>query len=76
VSSWQYILYGMEFRTDLEPMRSAYPQVEEAKREFAMIRQVAAHAASDLPDHRALVEQLCREHRQRVGAVDRADATA
>ncbi|WP_243042962.1 tryptophan halogenase family protein [Dyella sedimenti] len=76
VASWQYILYGMEFATDLEPMRSAYPRIEEAKREFAMIRQVAAHAASDLPDHRALVEQLCREYGQRTDMADRADATA
>ncbi|OOG66060.1 tryptophan halogenase [Rhodanobacter sp. B04] len=65
-ASWQYVLYGMEFRTDLEPMRSAYPQVEAARREFAMIRQAAVRALDDLPDHRALVEQLCREHMQRI----------
>jgi tryptophan halogenase len=64
-ASWQYVLYGMEFRTDLEAMRSAYPHMEAARREFAMIRQIAGHALNDLPDHRALVEQLCREHVQR-----------
>jgi tryptophan halogenase len=64
-ASWQYVLYGMEFHTDLEPMRSAYPHMEAARREFAMIRQVANRALADLPDHRALVEQLCREHEQR-----------
>lgn len=68
-ASWQYVLYGMEFRTDLEPMRSAYPQMEAARREFATIRQMAGHALNDLPDHRALVEQLCREHVQRGQAV-------
>jgi tryptophan 7-halogenase len=61
-SSWQYILYGMEFRTDLEPMRSAYPHMEIAREEFAMIQQAAIRALADLPDHRALVEQLCQEH--------------
>jgi tryptophan 7-halogenase len=61
VSSWQYILYGMEFQTDLEPTRSAYPHTDMARREFAMIRQAAAGALGDLPDHRALVEQLCGE---------------
>ncbi len=66
-ASWQYVLYGMEFSTDLEPMRSAYPQMEAAQREFAMIQQMAGHALNDLPDHRALVEQLCREHEQRPG---------
>jgi len=60
--SWQYILYGMEFRTDLEPMRSAYPHMEAAREEFAMIQQAAIRALADLPDHRALVEQLCGEH--------------
>jgi tryptophan halogenase len=55
----------MEFETDLEPMRSAHPQMEAARREFATIQQVAGHALHDLPDHRALVEQLCREQVQR-----------
>ena len=40
--------------------------MEAAQREFAMIRQMAGRALNDLPDHRALVEQLCREHALRV----------
>ena len=68
-ASWQYVLYGMEFHTDLEPMRSAYPQMEAARREFAMIQQAATHALGDLPDHRALVEQLCADGRSRASAV-------
>lgn len=68
-SSWQYVLYGMEFRTDLEPMRSAYPHMDAARREFAMIQQAALRALDDLPDHRALVEQLCAEHARRSEAV-------
>ncbi len=58
-ASWQYILYGMEFDTDLTPMRAAYPRVDEARREFETIRAVSAHAVNDLPDHRALVEEIC-----------------
>lgn len=65
-ASWQYVLYGMEFKTNLEPMRSAYPEMEAAQREFAMIQQVGAHALNDLPDHRALVEQMCREDQHSV----------
>jgi tryptophan halogenase len=60
-ASWQYILYGMEFRTDLEPARAAYTQVDAARREFEMIRALGAHAVNDLPDHRALVEAICAE---------------
>lgn len=59
-ASWQYVLYGMEFKTDLEPLRSAYPQMDAAREEFAMIRKMAGHACNDLPNHRALVEQMCR----------------
>jgi len=58
-SSWQYVLYGMEYATDLGAGRAAYPRFEDAKREFATIRQVSQHALADLPPHRALVEQLC-----------------
>lgn len=57
--SWQYILYGMEFRTDLEPVRAMYPHTDAARREFDMIRTMSLHALNDLPDHRALIEQLC-----------------
>ena len=58
-SSWQYVLYGMEYSTDLGASRAAYPRFVDAQREFAMIRQVSQHALADLPPHRALVEQLC-----------------
>ncbi|MEP7042929.1 MAG: tryptophan halogenase family protein [Dokdonella sp.] len=58
-ASWQYILYGMEFETDLAPMRAMYPRFDAARREFETIRTVAAHAVNDLPDHRALVEDIC-----------------
>ena len=67
-SSWQYVLYGMEFRTDLESMRASYPRMDEAQREFAAIQQVSAHAMKDLPKHRELVEQMCRAYLQRSGA--------
>ncbi|RDI97988.1 tryptophan 7-halogenase [Dyella solisilvae] len=70
VSSWQYVLYGMEFRTDLEPTRHLYTRTEEAKQEFANIQQAASYALNDLPDHRALVEQMCREHQERVSAAE------
>jgi tryptophan halogenase len=42
-----------------------------------MIRQAAAMALDDLPDHRALVERMCREHAERSGRVaDRTVAEA
>jgi tryptophan 7-halogenase len=58
-ASWQYILYGMEFETDLRAMRSAYTRGDAATREFEMIRALGARAIADLPDHRALIEEVC-----------------
>ena len=67
-ASWQYILYGMEFRTDLEPMRAVYAQADAARREFQMIRTLGMHAANDLPDHRALIDELCGHGVRRASA--------
>jgi tryptophan halogenase len=62
-SSWQYVLYGMEYATDMTATRAAYPRVDDARQEFAMIRQVSQRALADLPPHRALVEHLCARGR-------------
>lgn len=59
-SSWQFVLYGMEYETDLHPSRSAFPHVEAARNEFQTLRQVAAHAVNDLPSHRALVDYVVK----------------
>lgn len=58
-ASWQFVLYGMEFKTDIASMRNAYPRIDAARREFEMIRALAPHAISDLPDHRTLIEEIC-----------------
>ena len=58
-SSWQYVLYGMEFKTDINARRAAYPRTVDASEEFRMIRQMSQHALADLPPHRALVEHYC-----------------
>ena len=57
-SSWQYVLYGMEYATDLYANAKTLPRFEEARKEFAMIAQVSQRALADLPDHRAMVEHL------------------
>lgn len=67
-ASWQYVLYGMEYKTNLEPMRSSFPRMEEAQREFAAIQHVSAHAMNDLPQHRALVDQMRAKYLQRTGS--------
>lgn len=67
-SSWQYVLYGMEFATDMAASRASYPRMEDARREFHAIQQVSQRALADLPSHRALVEQLCARDAAKVRA--------
>ena len=56
--NYQYILYGMEFQTDLSAGRSDFPNVAAAQRVFARIRALSERAARDLPSHRDLVSDL------------------
>lgn len=60
-SSWQYVLYGMEFGTRLRPGAIDPVRCAEARREFGMIAQMAGRALADLPPHRVMVEQMCRK---------------
>lgn len=57
-ASWQYVLYGMEYRTELAAASTRFPRMDEARREFAMIREMSRRAVADLPTHRALVARL------------------
>jgi tryptophan halogenase len=57
-ASWQYVLYGMEYRTELPAADARFPHMDEARREFAMIREVSRRAIADLPTHRALVANM------------------
>jgi tryptophan halogenase len=57
-SSWQFVLYGMEFATDPAGVAAAYRDHVAARREFDTLAQVARHALVDLPDHRAMVRRL------------------
>jgi len=59
-ASWQFVLYGMEYPTELGASRAGYPHYAAAQREFQTIRQLSPRALADLPTHRSLVEQMCR----------------
>ncbi len=56
--NYQYILYGMDFRTDLSGAREGFPHAEAAARQFARIRGFGEQAVADLPGHRELIRQL------------------
>ena len=57
-TSWQYILYGMGFKTDIGPRAGALRFYEDAQREFDSIRRQSEKAISVMPAHRALVDQV------------------
>ncbi|MEC4595012.1 MULTISPECIES: tryptophan halogenase family protein [Nitrospirillum] len=59
-ASYQYVLYGMGFKTDLEPARALHRRMDEARHEFRGLRTVAPQAVSSLPTHRELVEEVYR----------------
>jgi hypothetical protein len=56
--NYQYILYGMEFRTDLSSGRVDFPNVRAAEKLFQKIQVFGERATAELPTHRALIEQI------------------
>jgi flavin-dependent dehydrogenase len=60
--SWQYVLYGMGYKTDLAPRAGLYKYSEEARQAFAEISRQADFACQALPTHRTLLQSaLTRE---------------
>jgi tryptophan halogenase len=51
----------MEFETRLRAGAIDPARCADARREFAMIAQMAGRALADLPPHRAMVEQMVRK---------------
>ena len=54
-SSWQYVLYGMGYKTDLRPRAGSLRYYDEARAAFANIKRQAALACRTLPPHRELI---------------------
>lgn len=65
-SSWQYVLYGMEYPTRQYGNRLTLGRREEAHKEFLMIEQMSYRAMGDLPTHRALVEHYLRQDQRKI----------
>lgn len=54
-ASWQYVLYGMGYKTDLRPRAGVLKYYDEARAAFAEIRRQAEFACRTLPTHRELI---------------------
>lgn len=61
-ASWQYVLYGMGWKTDLSARAGAYRYVSEARQAFAEVERQSAFAIANLPSNRQLIE-YARHHR-------------
>jgi len=53
--SWQYVLYGMGWKTDLSAKAGAYRYHDDARAAFADVRRQADYAIRTLPSNRELV---------------------
>jgi tryptophan halogenase len=60
-ASYQYVLYGMGFRTHLEAARPRYTASAAAQQAFKQLRQIGQQAVADLPTHRALIDRVYRD---------------
>jgi len=57
-SSWQFVLYGMGYPTDLSAKAAAYGQHDTARARFGEIRAQADQALRALPSHRDLIDRV------------------
>jgi len=57
-NSWQYILYGMGFKTDVSARADALRFYDDAKQEFESIRQQSKNAINAVPTHRDLIREV------------------
>jgi len=55
-ASWQYVLYGMGWKTDLTAKAGTYRYFDDASAAFAEVRRQADYAIANLPSNRELVE--------------------
>ncbi len=63
--SWQYVLYGMGWKTDLSQKAGVYRYHDDARSAFAQARRQGEFAVANLPSNRDLIGQA---HRAGFGA--------
>jgi tryptophan halogenase len=58
LANYQFILYGMQFRTDLSASTTSFPLAAQARQEFMRVRHAAQRAVEALPVHRQLLQRV------------------
>ena len=56
--SWQYVLYGMGYKTDLSAKAGIFQYYDEARATFAEIRRQGDYALTVMPTNRDLITQV------------------
>ncbi len=56
--NYQFVLYGMEFKTDLARARGTYPRADFARAVIGRVRQASERAVASLPKHRDLLRRI------------------
>jgi tryptophan halogenase len=54
--NYQYILYGMGYPTAVDP--AAHAHMDLARADFGRVQEAGKRAASSLPDHRVLLNEV------------------
>jgi len=58
LANYQFVLYGMGFKTRLDADRGRHTQTALARQEFARVREAARRAVAALPTHRELLQRV------------------
>lgn len=66
LENYLYVLYGMAFGTDMGPLRTRFDRTDEAKRDFAYIREMTDRMAATLLPHRELLDRIKKYGIQKV----------
>jgi len=59
-ASWQYVLYGMGWKTDLSARAGAYRYFDDARAAFAEVQRQGDFAVANLPTNRQLVDHAAK----------------
>jgi len=58
LDSYQWILYGMNYQTNISMSSSSYRQSKEANKEFTRVQIATCNALEQLPPHRELLDKI------------------
>jgi tryptophan halogenase len=58
LENYQYVLYGMDFNTDLKQISRRYPHIELANKEVKRIQHHALQAQKSLLSHREMINKI------------------